>query len=857
MTATRIKTDRLFRPVGISDPEPVISWNLSDGTKQTAYRIVARNEDSVVLWDSGKTDSDRMHARWGGAPVPPRTRVSFRIYLWDENGTEGIPADSYFETGLPEGIKWDARWISGNYRVNRYVRYPADCFRKRFDSENTVRARLYITASGVYEARINGERCGNFILAPGITDYRKRIQYQTCDVTELIKNGENTVEVQVADGWYRGSCGAWGRRNQYGTRTKLLAQLELTGADGKRTVIGTDGSWDWSNDGPVRFADNKDGETVDSRLCPSYSAKAKTVRNSVIPSSSANVPVTEHEHFSPVLITTPKGKTVLDFGQNIAGYVTFSVRASGGQKITVRYGEYIGPDGEFTQKNFQLSMKKHTTPLQKTEYICHEGMNTYKPSFSIFGFRYAEIESEPETGPEDFTAIAVYSDMETTGSFSCSNSLINRFFENTVWSAKSNSCDLPTDCPTRERHGWSGDAQIFCSTASYIFDYYTFARKYLRDLYDWQKRNGCLPQIAPEGGTDFYMRTMNGCVGWADAGIIIPYTLWKQYGDRSVIRDFLTGMERYASFQSRRCGKWYPTARRTGLSGNDRRYLNNSGQGYGEWAEPDDIHRMTWKDCAVPHPEVATAYTAYTLTLLAEMEEELGRTEQAGEYRDFAEKCRASYRALLKTGEYSLDTDRQSRLVRPLALNMLDGDLKEYAGKRLVTALDNYGWRVGTGFLSTPFILDVLAGTDIENAYRLLENEERPGWLFMPKNGATTVWEAWEGTESGNGGIGSLNHCSKGAVCRFLFDTVCGIRVSGENRFTVSPRPGGTLTYANAGYVSVYGKIESSWEKKNGTTEYTVTVPAGCSAKVILPSGNRNDLTAGTHHFEETLSKSH
>jgi alpha-L-rhamnosidase len=851
MKAVRIKINHLFSPIGISDSNPAISWNLSDGIKQTAYRIQAYDEESNILWDSGKVDSELLYAKWLGEPVPPRTRVRLMLKVWDENGLEGEISESFFETGLPVGEEWQARWISGNYRVRKSKRYPVDCFEKFFSANNIVKARLYITACGLYAARINGIRCGNFVLSPGITDYRRRVQYQTYDVTDLVKNGENVIEVELADGWYRGSCGAWGRRNQYGTQTKLLAQLELKKADGSTEIIGTDDTWSWSNDGPIRFADNKDGEKVDERMVPSYSGYAKVARHDVIPTPSDNVPVTEHEHFKAKIIKTPLGKTFLDFGQNMAGYVEFSVKAKAGQKILLRYGEYIDKDGEFTQKNFQLSIRNYTTPLQQTEYICRDGENRYKPKFSIFGFRYVQIESDIEINPEDFTAIAVYSDLETTGAFSCSNTLINKFFENTVWSAKSNMCDLPTDCPTRERHGWSGDAQIFSSTACYLFDYYTFAVKYLNDLYDWQKKNGCLPQIAPEGGTDFYMRAMNGSVGWADAGIIIPYVLWKQYNDRKIIKKYLSGMEKYAAFQMKRCGKWYPTAKRTGLCGKDKRYLNNAGQSYGEWAEPDDVHHMTWKDCVVPHPEVATAYTSYVLSLLAEMEEELDRADKAEEYRQFSNNCKESYRALVKTDKYLLDTDRQARLVRPLALDMLDSEQKKYAEQRLIKALDNYDWRVGTGFLSTPFILDVLKDINPKYAYRLLENEEMPGWLFMPKNGATTVWEAWEGPESKKGGIGSLNHYSKGAVCRFLFDTVCGIKVSGDNEFIVSPLPGGSLTYAKASYKSVYGEITSSWERKEGKTVYTVTVPPGCRAMVKLPSGKEYIQTAGTWEYEE------
>ena len=846
MKAIRLKTEHLFNPVGVDFIAPRLYWNCSGGKKQTAYQIVAADDAGNLLWDSGKVESTAMRAQWGGKPVPPKTKVLWKVRLWDESGSVGDWTEATFETGMDA---WKAKWITGNYPVNKKERYPVDCFRKAFNVSSIQKARLYITACGLYEAKINGQRIGDFVRAPGITDYRKRVQYQTYDVTNLLKAGENTLTVQLADGWYRGSTGAWGIRNQYGTETKLLAQLEITNTDGSVQTVVTDENWGWSNDGAIRFADNKDGEIVDAQKEPSYSGRAKVTSHPVTPSASNNVPVTEHERLKARLIRTPSGKTVLDFGQNIAGYAEFAVNAHAGQKIKLRFGELLDENGEFTQKNIQCSNKKITTPLQQIIYTCKEGEKHYKTTFAIFGFQYVLVETDVAFQPEDFTAIAVYSDMERTGFFESSNSLLNKFVENTVWSAKNNHADLPTDCPTRERHGWTGDAQIFCPTASYLFDYLPFAEKYLNDVYDWQKKNGCLPQIAPEGGTDFYMASMNGSVGWADAGVLMPYVLWKQYGDTAVLKKYLSGMRRYAKFMQNRCGKWYPTAKQTGLHGGDKKYLSNYGQAYGEWAEPESVHHMTWKDCAVPHPEVATAYTAHVMDCMSEIEAALGNAMEASAYREFAAGCRRSYQALRRTAAYSLDTDRQAQLVRPLAFKLLDETQTEYAQKRLLTALEHFGWRVGTGFLSTPLILDVLTEIDLKAAYRLLENEEMPGWLFMPKSGATTIWEAWEGNATKNDGIGSLNHYSKGAVVAWLFDTMCGIRVDGENHFVIAPHPGGHFTRAKAAYDSVYGRVESGWEKTENGWKYTVTVPANCTAAVRLPGKETVTVESGTYTF--------
>ena len=472
MQAIRLKTEHLFNPIGVDFAAPRLFWNCANGKKQTAYQIIASDDKGNLLWDSGKVASASMRAAWGGVPVADRTKVVWKIRLWDETGATGEWAEAHFETGIG---KWQAQWITGNYTVNKKRRYPVDCFRKAFSAADIRKARLYITACGLYEARLNGQRVGDFILAPGITDYRKRVQYQSYDVTGLLKDGENILSVQLADGWYRGSTGAWGIRNQYGAETKLLAQLEITHADGSVQAVCTDGSWDWSNDGPIRFADNKDGEVVDAGKTPSYGEKAKVTSHPVTPTASNNGPVTEHERLSAALLHTPSGKTVLDFGQNIAGYVSFSLAARAGQTVKLRFGELLDENGEFTQKNIQLSRKNFTTPLQQVVYTCKEGRNDYKTTFAIFGFQYVLVETDAPFTAEDFCAIAVYSDMERTGWFASSNALLDKFVENTVWSAKNNHADLPTDCPTRERHGWSGDAQIFCPTASFLFDYLPFA----------------------------------------------------------------------------------------------------------------------------------------------------------------------------------------------------------------------------------------------------------------------------------------------------------------------------------------------------------------------------------------------
>lgn len=850
MKAVNLKTEYLRNPLGIDIVQPRFSWNCEGGVKQTSYQIITKVNDETV-WDSGKVESSSMvHIPYGGKALKSRECVNWSVKLWDENGEEGEVSHSFFELGLLDVSDWKAKWITGNYKVKRKERYPVDCFRKGISVTKEVKsARLYITACGLYETKLDGQKIGNFVLAPGHTDYRKRVQYQTYDVTDMLAAGCHALTVQLADGWYRGSVGAWGIRNQYGTETKFLAQLEITYADGSRDTVVTDESWDWSNDGPIRFADNKDGEVVNANRAPSYSGKAKVTNHKVVPTASNSVFVMEHEHFTPTVTKAPNGKTLLNFGQNIAGYIVFKIHARNDQRLTFRFGEMLDAEGNLTQKNIQLTMKDHTTPLQQIVYTCKEGLNEYKTTFAVFGFQYAEVDTDIELKPEDVTAIAVYSNIEQTGFFESSNELLNRFVDATIWSTKSNSLDVPTDCPTRERHGWTGDAQIFFETANYLFDYTTFSRKYLRDVYDWQMKSGRLPQIAPYGGVDFYMWTMNGSVGWSDAGILIPYRFWKVYGDKQILIDYYDRMKRYAKFMMNRCGKLGLMAKPLGLKGEAKKFAVNLGQSFGEWAEPAEVYPNDWKDMVAPHPEVSTAYTSYVLSCMTEIAEELGHVEDATLFRKYSEGSKKAYQAMAETAEYSLDTDRQARLVRPLAFNLLDEQQTEYARKRLIQALENYSWRLGTGFLSTPLILDVLASYDLDAAYRLLENEEMPGWLFMPKNGASTIWESWEGTQA-QGGIASLNHYSKGAVCEWLFKTMCGIRIDSENHFVIAPKPGGSFTHAKAGYNSIYGKVECGWEKKDSGYLIRITVPCNTTATVILPDDQQQNLTSGEYNLE-------
>ena len=872
MKAIHLQTEYLTEPLGLGIREPRFYWNCDaersgasplegeGGIAQTAYQIVCTRGEETV-WDSGKVESSSMtHIRYAGKPLRSRNIVNWCVTLWDENGEPGEPAEGRFELGLLEPSDWTAKWISGNYKPDPKCRYPADCFKKDFAAKDVVKARLYATARGVYDVTLNGGRIEDFILAPGATDYRKRIQVQAYDVTALIQEN-NTIELRLADGWYRGSVAAYGVTNVFGTQTSVLAQLELTMADGSVQIIGTDETWAWSNDGPIRFADLKDGEVYNAAMKPSYKGKAKVVDapKSVTLCASDNVPVTEHERLLPTLL---KNK-VLDFGQNIAGYLSFTVKGKKGQTLRVLCGEMLDQDGNVDQTNFQefkpasgwtqmgLVKKLMTgktsgeavpTPRQEILFTCSGGEDAYKTSFAVFGFRYAQVIGDVEIDPKDFTAIAVYSDMEQTGGFSCSDERVNRLLENTRWSMKGNYLDVPTDCPTRERLGWTGDAQVFFNTGAYLMNTAPFFQKWLRDMADGQYKNGLIPAVLPYNGVEMMYKNTGASVGWADAIYLIPYRYYKRFGDAELLRQYWPMMKKYADFVLSQLGQ---TDKKAAKANPYNAYTYEKGMHLGEWLEPEQYQEKISAGKRPKHTEEATAYLHLTMSTMAEIAELLGEKELAARYAEVAEGSKKAYAKFAE-----LDTDRQAKLVRPLALGLLDGETKKAAQTRLVKAVENFHYCVGTGFLSTPFLLGVLTEAgESETAYKMLLNTEKPGWLYEVTHGATTVWETWEGCTIGAVNTGSLNHYSPGAVCQWLFDTVCGIRVDGENRFVIAPVPGGTLSHAEASYRSLYGEVKSRWEKTEQGVKYTVEIPANCTAEICLPDGRTETVTAGVHEY--------
>ena len=852
MKAIKLQTSYLNNPIGIDLENPVLTWIADEGIRQTAYALKAYINGELKV-DTGKINSSSINYTFS-EKLGSRDIVEWNVTLWDENDNKGEPSENAsFEMGLLDRKDWTAKWIKGDYKVNKKQRYPVDHFRKIFKTENIKKARLYISSLGIYESYINGEKVGNAVLAPGSTDPRVRVQYDTYDVTSMLKDGENEIEILLADGWYRGSIGAKGFTYVFGKETKVIAQLELIDNSDKHFSVCSDKTWNWSNNGPITFADLKDGEIIDNRKTVSFEKYALEDVYSGLMTCSNNTHVIEIEHNDPVnIIETKTGKITLEYKNNVAGYMSFSTYAHAGDRIHIFMGEMLDENDDVTLKNVQCIRKGKKTPLQEITFICREGLNEYKTKFFYGGFKYATIETNADIDFNNFKQVAICSELEETSSFECSNNLINIFYENTIRSMKANSVDIPTDCPTRERMGWTGDSQIIFNTASYLFNYGAFARKHIKDVFDRQDKSGRLPQIAPYSAEDWFMDVMNGSVGWADVGVLIPYRMYLKYGDINILKNNYDNMVKYAEFMIRRCGGakgFYAIyAKPLHLSKENKKYGVNTGQSYGEWAEPADVKAFVWTDFAEPHPEESMAYTYYTLSIMIEISSILGRGEKLPLFREYAEGVKRAYEELVSKPKFTLDTDRQAKLVRPLYMHLLNEEQTKYAENRLIQALDHYDWKLGTGFLSTPFILSVLSNIDPEYAYKLLENEKMPGWLYMAINNTGTIWEGWEGPNS-QSGIGSLNHYSKGAMVEWLFDGMLGIKIKGENHFELKPIVGGHVTNAKGSYLSIYGEIKSSWERNGNIVKYSFEIPANTKADLYLKD-NHYTLESGKHVFE-------
>ena len=744
-----------------------------------------------------------------------------------------------------------AKWISPETVTEPDKRKGAGYLRTTF-SYKEGKVSIYATAHGLYEILINGQKITDARLTPGCDEYDKRLQYQEYEITEVLKPGENEIFITLGDGWYRGCNGIDGVRNLYGEDISFLCAV-IGDGDMENPILVTDCSWDACENGPIKLTDLELGETCDAGAGFGEWHKAGEMSFDKRNLTAQKAPfITEHEVFEGRLITTPSGESVFDFGQNLAGYTSFVVEnAKGGEKICLVHGETLDENGNFTISNFQPGDRNKSGGIkQEINYICKPGRNEFKPHFSMFGFRYAKITGDILPPDIQIKSIAVYSDMKETARFECGVDEVNKLFKNSVWSMKSNFCDIPTDCPTRERAGWTGDAAVFVRTGAYLMDCRGVYEKWLANVRIGQHSDGKMAYICPKNSKPGKIAEMfSASVGWGDAAVLVPWNLYRIYGDEQILRDNYEMMKKWVDFLGRRAGK-SKLKNRFGKNPY-RKYIIDTGMDYGEWCEPGtDVMKTMMAAFKDGQPEVATAYYAYSSGILAKISEFLGNGADADKYKEISEKATEAYRYLvLKDGR--IRSDRQCEYVRPLAFCLLPEKEAVEAAKDLNELVVKNDYHLNTGFLSTPFLCSVLADYGyVDTAYRLLLQKSYPSWLYAVEKGATTIWETWDGIREDDTVHDSLNHYSYGAVSGWLLSGVLGIRYDFD-KVMIKPLPDERLKFAKGYYDSPKGRIVSEWKyiENSNSFAYRFEIPEGMEAELELPDGEKRILTSGSYEI--------
>lgn len=732
------------------------------------------------------------------------------------------------------------KWIGSGARNDRKNSLPPELFRKGVSVRSgLLRSELSVTAMGIYEACVNGHKVGNAWFTPGYTHYESYVQMQTYDVTGLLQEGENTLDVTVANGWWLGSIG--GKNNNYGNRRGLLAQLRLEYADGSTELISTDESWQVTQDTPVRFADFYNGETIDLTCTEeSWNFQSATILTCKVPEVKPHIGafVTEDQRLTPVKMQS----RIYDFGQNHSGVIRLVVRAAKGTVITIRHGEILNNDGTLFTKN--LRRAKQTLTL-----ICGKsGLNEFLPRFTFMGFRYTEVSATAPIKIQKIESIVLTSNCKPIGEFKCSDEKLTRLQQNIQWGQRSNFIDIPTDCPQRdERMGWTGDIAVFAQTAAFNRDISAFMKKWLYDLRLYQRPNGTLPVTIPENKTYQPTPFPVPIAIWGDAATMVPWAVYRAYGDKQLLAEQYDSMKAYTDSETKAAARF---------SKGDRKYLWdwNPFQ-YGDWCAPGESVGK-WKQKG---KYLATCFFANSVNIMRQSAKALGKAEDEAYYTDLLGKIKDALASLCVLPDGRLNSEFQSYYACALYFDLIPEDKKAAAAKRLAELVRQGDYKIQTGFAGTPYILFVLADNGYEaDAYKLLTNEACPGWLYTVNAGATTMWERWDAlAEDGTIKAGtipdmvSFNHYAYGAVGDFFYRRILGLEPleAGYRRFQVKPVPG-TLTWAEGSLETPNGTIQIHWTKENGKVMLNLTVPEGAVCTAILPNGTTHQLGGGQYELK-------
>ncbi|TDD06270.1 alpha-L-rhamnosidase [Nonomuraea deserti] len=837
-------------PLGIGEPEPRLSWTVTTDIPdwaQQAYEIELGDGLST-----GRVESNESAlVPWPGAPLGSRERRAARVRV---HGADGSASDwsawSHVETGLLDPADWHATAAAPPPELLSAPDGPALLLRRGFTLRAPIeRARLYITAHGVYEAEINGRVVGDDVLAPGWTSYHHRLRYRTHDVTGLLREGANAIGATLADGWYRGRVGFGGGKSDiYGERTALIARLEIAYIDGTTDVIVTDDEWRCAS-GPVTEAGLYDGEKHDARRHPAGWSEPGFDDSSWLPADALShdpallvaptgPPVRRIQTLSPTeVLTGPNGETLVDFGQNLVGRLRIRVQGPAGHTVTLRHAEVL--------ENGALAVRPLRAAAAEDRYTLRGDAEpeTFEPRFTTHGFRYAQIDGWPGAfDPADVVAVVCHTDMRPVGAFECSDPLLNRLHDNVVWSMRGNYVDLPTDCPQRdERLGWTGDIQVFAPAAAFLYDCAGPLSSWLADLAAEQAQVGTVPHYVPWVPLVF---GVSPTAAWGDAAVLVPWTLYERTGDLGLLR------RQYPSMTA-----WVDQ-----VASLTRDHLWDEGFQFGDWldpAAPADNPGKARTDRAL----VATAYHAWSAQVVADAAALLGHDADAARYAELAGHVRTAFRREFVTPSGRLACDTQTAYALALTVDLFDGpEQRERAGRRLVELVAGDDHRIGTGFVGTPLICDALCSVGAyDTAYRLLTQRNRPSWLYPVTMGATTIWERWDSMlpdgSVNPGEMTSFNHYALGAVADWMHRTVAGLAPAGPGyrRISVRPRPGGGLTHARAAHHTPYGEAEVHWRRDGERLTVAVRVPQNTTAIVDLPGEPAFEAGPGRHEFHCTL----
>ncbi len=843
-------------PMGIDIQTPRLSWQISsteENLMQTAYEIKVTDQTAKgkQIWTSGKVNSDNsVNVAYEGPALKSMQRVYWQVRVWDNKGKNTAwSAPAYWEMGILEPETWKASWISIQSESTEKGSKPAQYFRKDFSTGKKIKsARVYVTSLGLYQLFLNGQKVSTDLFTPGWTSFKNRLQYQTYDVTSMVKQ-KNSIGAILGDGWYRGNIGWGGQNNYYGDKLALLAQLQLNYTDGTSETIATDDSWKVTT-GPILFSDIYNGETYDARK--EMSGWANTGFND---SNWEKISILDHskkilvspqgavvkaiEEIKPVkLMTTPKGEVVFDMGQNMVGWVRLKVQGKKGDQVTLKFAEVLDKEGNFYLDNMRSAKVTNVYILKG------EGEEVYEPHFTFYGFRFVQMEGPSKPSLDQITGIVIHSDMKPTGTFTCSEPLINQLQKNIQWGQKGNFLDVPTDCPQRdERLGWTGDAQVFSMTAAFNFDVAPFYTKWMRDLAADQLPDGKVPHVIPD-----VLKGDGGSTAWADAALVVPWTNYLVYGDQRILEVQYPSMKAWVDYMKNRAGE---------------DLLWTGDNHFGDWlafatTRSDYTGATTEKDL------IATAYYSYSSGLLAKIAGIIGQNEDAKKYDQLSENIKKAFVKEFVTPAGRLVSHTQTAYSLALAFDLLPEDLIPKAAAYLSEDVKKMG-HLTTGFVGTPLLCKTLSahGYD-EVAFMLLNRKDYPSWLYPVTQGATTIWERWDGQKPDGTfqdvGMNSFNHYAYGAIGEWLYRHVAGLdldpEVPGYKHILLAPHPGGGLTNANAEFLSIYGKIKSAWKIEENDFVYEVTVPANTTATVTLPSAKSEQVTLNAQSLSGSVKES-